>query len=79
MRLPVSSTLEESREAKMFDNLLWSQVSLYDIYLEVCPSRWTGIDPVPDPCDQGNDDDDEDDEDPETFTRPATASLRKFR
>jgi hypothetical protein len=51
---------------------------LYDIYLEVCPSRWTGIDPLPDPRDP-DDEEEEEEEDPEMFTRRTMSYVRKFR
>jgi hypothetical protein len=60
--------------------LFYFQVSLYDIYLEVCPSRWTGIDPLPDPAGDPDEEEDEElDEDPEVYTRRATSSVRRFR
>jgi hypothetical protein len=59
--------------------LFLQQVSLYDIYLEVCPSRWTGIEPGPDPREPDEDEFDDDEEDPETFSRRTTSSIRRFR
>ena len=55
------------------------KVSLYDIYLEVCPSRWTGIDTLPDARYPDEDEFEELEEDPEVFTRKTTSSIRRFR
>ena len=52
---------------------------MYDIYLEVCPSRWTGIDTLPDARYPDEDEFEELDEDPQAFTRKTTSSIKRFR